>query len=313
MLILPATIVFAHAALAQQQFNAPQLLNPAMTGFTPADVRASFTYSASRPYRYAPTYSSATFAADAPVLQGKLPKGDAIGVGISSTYSGYNGNVNAKNIGLSAAYHKALGKKHDQYLSLGVQGLVNTWPPRDSMGRTTYPIYRAGAMYARSLAGNVSVYGGYSISRVGNPTNGEKWENTTAAQLTRHTVLAGGVWNINKRFSLNASAIIEAVEPRFVYNFTAMAGYTPNPDSKYPTTLYLGNTYNFGKGYGGMVAPYLGVEKWGFRLAVSPYMNPGLHAGPLRMNSYQVSLLWLGRFKKHSEKHKDAKPFPRIY
>jgi hypothetical protein len=306
LLILPAIIMFAHAAQAQQLFNAPQLLNPAMTGFTPADVRASFNYSTSRPYRFSPTFSSATFAADAPVLQGKLPMGDAVGIGISSTYSAFNDDVRAKNIGLSAAYHKALGKKRDQYLSLGVQGLVNTWPPRDSMAGISYPIYRAGLMYTRPLAKNAIIYGGYTFSYLGEPFN-DTWESATTR--TGHRLLAGVVWNANERLTLNASILAEALKPSIYYYFTAMGGYTLKPGSKNPTTIYLGGMLNYRE----RLSPYVGIEKHGFRLALSPHMNTGSYSRPLRVNSYEISLLWHGHFKKHSDKHKGVKPFPRIY
>lgn len=309
LLILPATLLLVHAATAQQQFNAPQLLNPAMTGFTPADVRASLSFNSNLPSWKSPAFfTNSTFAADAPILKGKLPKGDAMGIGIFSTYSsasaGDNYDYNGKSIGLSVAYHKALGRKKDQYLSAGIQGAGNSFALNwnGEYASASVYTYKAGIMYIRPISIAATFYGGFSVA------------GAERSSLLTSSVYLGGVWNINKRFTLNAT-VAGGILPQAGkieyggYAFTAMGGYTLKPDSKNPTTIYLGGMLN----YRDRLSPYVGIEKHGFRLALSPHMNTGSYSRPLRVNSYEISLLWLGHFKKHSDKHKGVKPFPRIY
>jgi hypothetical protein len=112
-------LLLVHAGLAQDaQFPiAPQTINPAMTGFTSADVRASLSY-----YSQSPSYSSnkhqtALLSVDAPLLRGRLPKGDALGIGVFQNFYDINTKVDVTYFGLSAAYHKALGRKRNQYVS----------------------------------------------------------------------------------------------------------------------------------------------------------------------------------------------------
>lgn len=307
LLILPAAILLANAATAQHYFNAPQLLNPAMTGFTPADVRASLNVNSNfGSWRIPAFFATNTFAADAPILKGKLPKGDAMGIGIFSSYAfssiGDNYDYTGKSIGLSAAYHKALGKKKDQYLSVGLRG--STYASALNGQEASGYVYRAGAMYTRPVSTSVTVYGGYSLGGAVNSRD------------LGHNLYVGGVWNVNKRLTLNATALmgISTPPPQAIawsneYVFTAMAGYILKPDSKNPTTIYFGGTYD----YLNTLSPYVGIEKHGFRLALSPRMNVGPYSRPFRVNSYEISLMWSGHFKKHSDKQKEARPFPKIY
>src|SRR6218665_3926645 len=108
-----------------QYFTSPLTLNPAQTGLTQNDWRASANF---RTQWYTVSdnpYISGTVAFDIPTLRGKLPEGDALGIGVLGLYdkSGTGGLQNTT-VGLSVAYHKAFGVEKQHTLSLGVQGYL---------------------------------------------------------------------------------------------------------------------------------------------------------------------------------------------
>ena len=301
---LSTILLLADNAYTQQKFHAPQLLNPAMTGFTPSDVRASADFT--------PTFANATypssgvraaFAADAPLLKARLPMGNALGGGVFGSYqeASYYDTIklSATNIGLSVAYHMALGDKKDQYLSFAIQGMAGSVSDNgESVVSTTS--YHISTMYTRPVFHTATFYAAYGLSGT----------SLTSAQL--HRMSLGSVWAVNNRFTLNAtfmpSVVFDNGENFFGYSAIVMGGYMLKPDNKKTVTLYLGATGN-----GNGLLPYLGVERAQFRLALTPYVDL-FHLGTQSgVSTFQVSLLWLGRIKKNSAKLKDAKSFPRIY
>src|SRR5207342_1704093 len=62
---------------------------------------------------------------DMATLKGKLPEGDALGIGVIGMYdrSGVGALTNIQ-VGLSAAYHKALGINKQSTFSIGIQGVL---------------------------------------------------------------------------------------------------------------------------------------------------------------------------------------------
>lgn len=102
-----------------QFFNSPLNLNPAYTGTANGSLRFNFNY---RNYLYAlSSYETYSFAMDMPLFENKW-KGDFIGLGLIVNNDVSGASVNRINALLSMAYHKAIGKNGNQYLSVGFQG-----------------------------------------------------------------------------------------------------------------------------------------------------------------------------------------------
>src|SRR3954467_9899258 len=84
------TVLMAGSAMAQdvhftQYFTSPLTLNPALTGLVSEDLRFAANYrtqwaSVSTPY------ITGTVSYDMAVLKGKLPEGDALGIGFMGLY-----------------------------------------------------------------------------------------------------------------------------------------------------------------------------------------------------------------------------------
>ncbi|MBC8045827.1 MAG: PorP/SprF family type IX secretion system membrane protein [Fimbriimonadaceae bacterium] len=123
-LIFAVILVAGVRASAQDihfsQFNQePLALNPALTGSYECDWRAGLNYRSQWSEIPAPYTTYAAYF-DIPVIRGIGGTDNlALGLNLYNDVSG-DGNLSNLSAGLSAAYHKGLGRNH--YISLGVQG-----------------------------------------------------------------------------------------------------------------------------------------------------------------------------------------------
>src|SRR5271156_6168840 len=94
-----------------QYFTSPLTLNPALTGLVNEDLRFAANFRTQWSTVSANPYITGTISYDMAVLKGKLPEGDALGIGLLGLYdkSGTGGLTNTT-VGLSLAYHKAFGR-----------------------------------------------------------------------------------------------------------------------------------------------------------------------------------------------------------
>src|SRR5688500_5194946 len=115
LLGVSVAMVLVSAANAQdvhftQYFASPLTLNPALTGLTQCDLRVSANYRTQWASISSNPYTTGSISFDMATMKGKLNNGDAVGVGLLALYdrSGTGALTNI-NVGLSLAYHKALG------------------------------------------------------------------------------------------------------------------------------------------------------------------------------------------------------------
>ncbi|MBZ0098367.1 MAG: type IX secretion system membrane protein PorP/SprF, partial [Taibaiella sp.] len=108
-------MIFTTSGMAQdahftQYFASPLTLNPALTGLTQCDARLAANYRNQWGSVSSNPYTTATISYDMATMKGALGNGDALGVGLLGFYdrSGSGGLQNIT-VGLSVAYHKALG------------------------------------------------------------------------------------------------------------------------------------------------------------------------------------------------------------
>jgi len=108
-----------------QFYSTPLLINPAATGLTAGPYRLAANYrtqwsGAGSPYR------SLTFSGDAQIMNGLLPEGNRLGLGLTIVNDKtMEGAVQANALGVSAGYHVALDAEDVQTLSVGFQGSYN--------------------------------------------------------------------------------------------------------------------------------------------------------------------------------------------
>ncbi|KAA5533263.1 type IX secretion system membrane protein PorP/SprF [Taibaiella lutea] len=314
-----------------QYFTSPLTLNPAQTGLTQNDWRASANF---RTQWYTVSdnpYVSGTISFDMPLLRGKLPEGDALGIGVLGLYdkSGTGGLQNTT-LGISLAYHKSFGMDKQHTVSLGVQGFMvqksiqfdklifgdqfdATMPEGYLKGSSaeqfgnadlTYPDFNVGLMYSGRVAENATMYGGVAFYHLTRPE--EKFLNSagsTGVKInSRLSAHLGGSFDLNENTVMYLSAMYQKQGPASEFLMGGAVGFVMNPghdEFTRNTVFYLGGWYR----YGDAIAPYVGFEwsrmKIGFSYDVTMSSAQNMTSG---QGAYEVSLIYNGVINKITHK-----------
>lgn len=322
------TMMLAGSALAQdvhftQYFTSPLTLNPAMTGLLSEDLRLAANYRNQWSTVSPNPYLTGTVSFDMAMLKGKLPEGDAMGMGVMVLYdkSGTGGLTNTT-AGLSLAYHKAFGRDRLQHISFGMQGylvqkhldfakltfedMFNSgsgqlaYPTHEVFNNAdlSYPDFNTGLMYSGRVADHVTTYIGYSYYHLTQPV--ETFLNDSHQIHARHTGYLGGSIDMNENTILYVSGLYQSQAAATEVLIGTAVGFVLNPghDPEYQknTIFYLGGWYR----YGDAVAPYVAIEWAKMRIGLSYDVNvsqftPATGGG----GGYEISLLYFGRINKH--------------
>lgn len=322
-----------------QYFTSPLTLNPAMTGLVADDLRFSGNYRSQWASVSPNPYVTATMSFDIATLKGKLPEGDALGLGFLGLYdkSGSGGLTNTT-VGLSMSYHKAFGRDRQQHLSIGMQGmlvqkninfakltfedqydansgtLMYTTNEFFNNADLTYPDFNFGAMYSGKVADYATFYLGYSYYHLTQPVETFIGGTSSHKIHPRHTGYIGGSFDMNPNTVLYASGLYQAQAGAQEVVLGAAVGFVLNPghDMEYQknTTFYLGGWYR----YQDAVAPYVGLEWSKMRLGISYDVNiSSLTPATRSVGAYEVSLIYFGRINKRERNPNYSWSCPKIY
>lgn len=334
--ILLSAIVFSSLALTTQAqdvhftqyFASPLTLNPAQTGLIRGDWRASANFRTQWASVSANPYITGTVAFDMPLLRGKLPEGDALGLGVLGLFdkAGAGGYQNTT-LGISLAYHKSFGEDKQHTLSLGVQGaLVQKSIHADKLifgdqfnpgvpgyinpntaeqfqnADVTYPDFNVGLLYSGRIGESSTIYAGGSYYHLTNPE--EKFIATSSdagANLkinSRYFGYLGGSFLLNPNIVAYASTMYQKQGPAWEYLVGGAVGFVMNPghdeDAK-STIFYLGTWYR----YGDAIAPYIGFEWSKMQIGIS-YDVTLSNAQPMTNGNggYEISVIYNGLINK---------------
>lgn len=323
-----AAMIFTTSGMAQdahftQYFASPLTLNPALTGLTQCDARVAVNYRSQWGSVSPNPYNTATFSADMATLKGKLNNGDALGVGVLGFYdrSGLGGLTNTT-VGLSLAYHKALGYEKQHTLSIGVQGLlvqksldftklkfedqfnpasgIAEFQTSENVGNAdlTYPDFNLGAMYSGRVSEHGTAFIGFSYYHLTQP-NESFLNDGTATIHSRYSAYLGGSFDLNENLVLYASGMYQTQASATEVIGGAAIGFVLNPghDQEFSknTIFYLGGWYR----YADAIAPYIGFEWSKMKLGVTYDVNVSSFAPATGGNGgYEVSLIYNGCFNK---------------
>jgi len=333
-------LVLAGSAIAQdvhftQYFTSPLTLNPAMTGLVPDDIRFAANYRTQWSSVSPNPYITGTASFDMAMLKGKLPEGDALGVGLLMLYdkSGTGGLTNTT-AGLSLAYHKAFGYDRQQHISIGMQAdyvsksldfskltfedmYVNGAPTNltsQVFPKTTlsYPDFNGGIMYSGKIADHATGYVGYSYYHLTNPTESFLQDNVTIH--SRQTGYLGGSFDMNENTVLYASALYQSQASASEIVVGAAVGFVLNPghDEEFQknTVFYLGGWYR----YGDAVCPYVGLEWSKMRFGVSYDVNVSSFTPATGgAGAYEISLIYFGRINRHEKNPQYNWSCPKVF
>jgi len=345
LLGLSAALAFIGSVNAQdvhftQYFTSPLTLNPAMTGLVTDDLRFSANYRSQWQSVSPNPYITGTFSYDMAILKGKLPMGDAMGIGLIGLYdkAGTGGLTNTT-FGLSLAYHKAFGYDRQQHISMGAQAMYvsktidfakltfedmyNQGTGLIDPGRGTadnnhtpsvsYMDANAGIMYSGKVTEHVTMYAGYSYYHLTNPVESflKDFNHTIHS---RHTGYLGGAFDMNEHTVLYASALFQSQASATEVLLGTAVGFILNPghDMEYQknTIFYLGGWYR----YGDAVSPYVGIEWAKMRIGVSYDVNLSSFTPATNgMGAYEISLIYFGRINKHERNSNYSWSCPKLY
>lgn len=324
-----AAMIFTTSGMAQdahftQYFASPLTLNPALTGLTQYDARLAVNFRSQWGSVSPNPYTTATLSYDMATMKGALGNGDALGVGVIGFYdkSGLGGLQNVT-VGLSLAYHKALGYEKQHTLSFGVQGALvqksldftklkfesqfdpstgeTPYASGENIGNAdlTYPDFNAGLMYSGRVSEHGTAYVGFSYYHLTTPT--ETFLNGNNTINSRYTGYLGGSFDLNENLVLYASGLYQSQAAATEIMGGAAIGFVLNPgyDKEFSksTIFYLGGWYRFADA----IAPYIGFEWSKMKLGISYDVNVSSFSPATNGNGgYEISLIYNGAFNKRT-------------
>jgi type IX secretion system PorP/SprF family membrane protein len=340
--IAGVAIMLSCSAMAQdvhftQYFTSPLTLNPAMTGLVPDDLRFAANYRTQWSVVSSNPYLTGTVSYDMAILKGKLPEGDAMGIGVIGLFdkSGSGGLTNTT-AGLSLAYHKAFGRDRLQHFSIGVQGMLvqktldfqkltfedmyNTssgalaYPTLEHFANAdlSYADFNGGIMYSARVLDHVTAYMGYSYYHLTQPV--ESFLGNNHEIHNRQTGYLGGSFDMNENTVLYASALYQSQAAATEFLIGSAVGFILNPghDQEFQknTIFYLGGWYR----YGDAIAPYVGLEWSKMRLGISYDINiSSFTPATGGAGGYELSLIYFGRINKHERNPTYNWACPKLY
>ncbi len=331
MKTLFATIVLAisaNCAMAQdvpltQYFSTPLTLNPAMTGMIPGDMRAAANYSLSRRKGWPHNDRTINASYDMRILKGVLPKNDAVGIGVLYQYnivywpypSKYEIETNIA--GLSLAGHKSFDKAGKHHLSFGVQvrNVTQTIDQGQQYYITKVSPYRDGSLgliYTARLAGNNSLYGGYTRHHFTRPSVEyihSKFATVSVKTDVSNSVFVGGVFGLTRNITLYANAGYQGQSGNEKVQATCYTRFVLNGGREnangHDVALYTGASYH----YRNDICPYLGFEVANTRLGLSYNQDISpITPANREMATYELSVVYSGSFTRKN----NASPRPWI-
>ncbi len=334
---LSAALALGGGATAQdihftQYFSSPLTLNPALSGLTQCDLRVAANYRTQWASVSNNPYTTASASYDMATLKGKLNNGDAVGVGVLGVFdrSG-TGSLQNTMVGLSAAYHKALGVDKNHVVSLGAQAVLvqksinfaalrfedqydpatggTPYPTGENFPNAdlNYPDFNLGAMYTGRINDYSTAYAGFSVYHLTTPVETFLTDDAgsdTAHQIhRRYTGYLGGSFQLNENTVLYASGLYQQQAEAEEYLVGAAVGFVLNPgyDREFArqTVLYLGGWYR----YADAICPYVGLEMKKYTLGISYDVNASSFSPATNGNgAYEISLTFNGCINEREQR-----------
>ncbi|HXS36787.1 MAG TPA: PorP/SprF family type IX secretion system membrane protein [Flavipsychrobacter sp.] len=330
LLGVSAAMMMAGSLMAQdvhftQYFTSPLTLNPALTGLTQCDLRFAANYRTQWANVSGNPYVTGTVSYDMSTLKGKLPEGDALGIGVLGLYdvSGLGGLTNTT-VGLSLAYHKAFGQDKQHTISLGAQGFLvqksldfnklkfgdqfvaatglATLPTNETFSNAdiSYPDFNAGVMYSGHVSEHATAYAGFSYYHLTEPV--ETFLGGNHAIHSRQTAFVGGSFELNEDIVLYASGLYQTQASATEVLAGAAVGFVLNPghDPEFQknTILYLGGWYR----YQDAISPYVGFQYAKMQIGVSYDVNVSSFTPATNgQGAFEVSLIYNGCINHHEK------------
>ncbi|MBU3744272.1 MAG: type IX secretion system membrane protein PorP/SprF [Sediminibacterium sp.] len=306
---------FAQDPHFSQFYASPLLLNPALTGAFPGNLRLSGCYRDQWSSIMVP-YKTGTFSVDANLLHEKIQEGDILGIGITGLFdNSNNGGLRSNTLSPSIAFHKVLysndGIQHSlgagfmasmntkivdysrftfsqQFSSQGFNPNLPTGESKNGFSSMNFD-YSAGLLYSIITEDNSLYFGGsmYHINTTKEPVN-----SPFANISPRYVLHAGGSLLINGVDRLYLSGVYMNAQSYRETILGVVYGYgltnTYNYDNeRNDITVMAGVWYR----HQDAIIPYLGMEWGNARVGLSYDINVSqLTAASKLRGGFELSL-----------------------
>jgi type IX secretion system PorP/SprF family membrane protein len=329
LVITVSLSTFAQDIHYSQFYNAPLLLNPALTGFTPGIYRISANY---RNQWFSSTgggFGKSPYMTTA--INGDLPiaiKNDALGVGLFLANDQAGANTFSTIMACaSVSYIKTLGKKQNHRLSAGFQiGYTNTsinttnfqWatqfqdnvfvsnlPSNENIAKTHagYLNLNAGLIWYGRFSDLLGMYAGASLFNISTPKydilSGQKHD-----LYLRYNVHGGFDFTVAKKYHILPSLMFMRQGVNNQINTGLGFGIDFDADMALTLGIYNRiNTLTSGAMADGVI-PYAGFEIKGFKLGVSYDATVSqLKSAGSAVGAFELSLTYVGKRKEYNFKN----------
>jgi type IX secretion system PorP/SprF family membrane protein len=314
-----------------QFYNAPGIMNPALTGQYRLVKRMIVNYRNQWASIPAP-YVTPMLHADAAIGNCKL-KGDHVGIGLTllNDKSG-NGDLSSFYTKLAIAYHKALDDKLRHQLSVGFQAeyaskgfdlskLVFQNQYQDNTFNTSAPTgenfqntrfnkldVNAGVAWTSNFSKNNSFYVGGAMHHLARPL--EQFMGTGQRLGMRYVASGGGQIALGDKFSVSPSVMYSMQTKASELNVGAAFGYhfTQNTGRDNMASFYLGGWYRLRDA----VIIFSGIDYQNIRFSFSYDINTSaLKTASLGNGGFELSLAYI-MFGKDCRKKYNTTFCPRF-
>ncbi|HEY4154433.1 MAG TPA: PorP/SprF family type IX secretion system membrane protein [Puia sp.] len=308
-----------------QFFASPLSLNPALTGKFNGVLRVAGNYRNQWP-QINNAFITSTVSIDGNMLSGRLPAGDAWGVGVlAMTDKTANGILNSNYFSVSTAYQKSLDENGWNQLGIGFQGTyankrldgtkLQFEDELDQQGGWTIPSsevidghqvnlsyfdLNVGVLYNGSTDGNNNFYFGASAYHITQPK--ESFTGNAYYVLHPRITLHGGysfpLSPENNNNFIHFSGVFS--KQANATNTTLGAAWSSNlvGNDENPLNFYLGVWARFSN-LTDAIIPYVGLDFGPFTLGMSYDVNvSSLKSASQSQGGIEVSLIYI---KKHSD------------
>ena len=313
-----------------QFYASPLNLNPALTGISDGAYRVSGIYrnqdrSFTTPYM---TYSGAF---DIKLLQNLL-KNDVFGIGaiFLGDRSG-DGVLTMNNAMLSVAYHKSLGKQHNHFLGLGIQGgytqksvnwnalsfpdqHVNDFfdlskPNNESIAKGTVSYFdlNAGLLYQGWIKKDEDgIFAGVSFAHLTSPK--ESFYGNNARLPIRYTAHAGAYIKLAKLVFLTPNVLFLYQNKALQTNLGTAVEYHIDT-KKSPFIVFVGVWDRINDA----VIPSGGIEYYKVRLSFAyDITTSSLTYATQNRSAFELAIVYTGFIKSKDVQYPKLVPCPRM-
>ncbi len=330
LVFLSASWLYGQDTHFSQFYASPLTLNPALTGINDGTYRVSGIYR-NQDRSFTTPYVTYTGAFDIKLLQNLL-KSDVFGIGavFLGDRSG-DGVLTMNSAMISASYHKSLGKQHNHFIGIGIQGgytqkSVNwnqlsfpdqhvndffdlTKPNNESIAKGTVSYFdlNAGLLYQGWVKKeDIGIFAGVSFAHLTSPKESFYSDNTRLPM--RYTAHAGAYIKLSKHFYLTPNVLFLYQNKAMETNLGTAVEYHVNM-KKSPFIVFVGVWDRINDAF----ITSAGLEYYKVRVSFAyDITTSSLTYATQNRSAFELAIVYTGFIKSKDIQYPKLVPCPRM-